>query len=42
MSTVGIRELRQNASVYLRLVAAGETIRIMDRGRQVDAFGGAG
>ncbi|HYM25291.1 MAG TPA: type II toxin-antitoxin system prevent-host-death family antitoxin [Vicinamibacterales bacterium] len=30
--TVGVRELRQNASVYLRRVQAGETIEITDRG----------
>jgi prevent-host-death family protein len=35
MSTIGIRELRQNASVYLRRVASGETLRIADRGRAV-------
>lgn len=35
MSTVGIRELRQRASELLRLVAAGETIEITDRGRPV-------
>ena len=35
MTTVGIRELRQNASAYLRRVEAGETIQIADRGRAV-------
>lgn len=35
MDTVGVRELRQNASVYLRRVAAGEHIAITDRGRIV-------
>jgi prevent-host-death family protein len=35
MSTVGVRELRQRASELLRLVAAGETIEITDRGRPV-------
>ena len=30
--TIGIRELRQNASKYLRRVRAGETITITDRG----------
>lgn len=35
MSTVGIRELRQRASELLRLVEAGETIEITDRGRPV-------
>jgi prevent-host-death family protein len=29
---IGVRELRQNASVYLRRVQAGETIEITDRG----------
>lgn len=32
METVGVRELRQNASVYLRRVAAGESITVTDRG----------
>ncbi len=35
MTVVGIRQLRQNASAYLRLVEAGETIEITDRGRPV-------
>jgi prevent-host-death family protein len=35
MTTVGIRELRQRASDLLRLVAAGETVEITDRGRPV-------
>ncbi len=35
MRAIGIRELRQNASVYLRRVESGETIRITDRGRAV-------
>jgi len=35
MTTVGIRQLRQNASVYLRRVEAGETIQITTRGRPV-------
>jgi prevent-host-death family protein len=35
MTTVGIRELRQNASALLRLVEDGETIEITDRGRPV-------
>ena len=29
---IGVRELRQNASAYLRRVQAGETIQITDRG----------
>ena len=32
---IGIRELRQNASAFLRLVKAGETIQIAERGRPV-------
>ena len=35
MNTVGVRELRQNASVLLRRVAAGESIVVTDRGRPV-------
>ncbi|MBA3417441.1 MAG: type II toxin-antitoxin system prevent-host-death family antitoxin [Geodermatophilaceae bacterium] len=35
MTSVGVRELRQRASELLRLVAAGETIEITDRGRAV-------
>jgi prevent-host-death family protein len=33
--SVGVRELRQNLSVYLRRVAAGETLRVTERGRPV-------
>jgi prevent-host-death family protein len=32
---VGVRELRQNLSVYLRRVEAGETLEVTDRGRPV-------
>ncbi len=32
---VGIRELRQKLSVYLRRVEAGETLEISDRGKTV-------
>lgn len=32
---VGVRELRQNLSKYLRRVARGETLRVGDRGRPV-------
>ena len=32
---VGVRELRQNLSVYLRRVAAGEVLEVTDRGRAV-------
>jgi prevent-host-death family protein len=35
MHRVGVRELRQNASVVLRRVAAGETVEVTDRGRAV-------
>jgi prevent-host-death family protein len=32
MRSIGIRELRQNASQYIRLVKAGETIEVTERG----------
>jgi prevent-host-death family protein len=32
---VGVRELRQNLSVYLRRVAEGETLEVTDRGHLV-------
>jgi len=32
---VGVRELRQNLSVYLRRVQAGETLEVTERGRPV-------
>ena len=35
MDSVGIRELRQQASKLLRRVEAGETIEVTDRGRPV-------
>ena len=35
MDTVGIRELRQNASAVLRRVAAGETVEVTDHGHPV-------
>lgn len=35
MRAIGIRELRQRASEFLRLVEAGETIEVTDRGRPV-------
>lgn len=35
MQTIGIRELRQGASRYLRAVEAGETFEVTDRGRPV-------
>ena len=35
MTVVGLRQLRQNASAYLRRVEAGETVLIASRGRPV-------
>jgi prevent-host-death family protein len=35
MKTTGVRELRQHASRYLALLAAGETVEVTDRGRPV-------
>ena len=35
MRSIGIRELRQQASRYLRSVERGETIEVTDRGRPV-------
>ena len=35
METIGVRELRQNASRYLARVAKGETIQVTDHGRPV-------
>jgi prevent-host-death family protein len=35
MRRIGIRELRQRASHYLREVQAGESIEVTDRGRPV-------
>jgi prevent-host-death family protein len=34
-SRVGVRELRQNLSVYLRRVTSGETLEVTERGRAV-------
>jgi prevent-host-death family protein len=34
-SRVGVRELRQNLSVYLRRVARGKTYEVTDRGQPV-------
>ena len=39
MSSVGIRELKQNASAVVARAAAGETITITDRGRPVAQLG---
>ena len=35
MQRIGVRELRQNASRYLALVAQGERFEVTDRGRPV-------
>jgi len=35
MVTIGIRELRQHASRYLRLVKAGQRVAVTDRGALV-------
>lgn len=35
MDRIGIRELRQNASEYVRRAERGETIEVTDRGRPV-------
>lgn len=35
MRRIGIRELRQNASEYIRAAEAGETLEVTDRGRPV-------
>lgn len=35
MTRVGVRELRQRASALLRLVEAGESVEVTDRGRPV-------
>jgi len=37
--TVGVAELRQNLSVYLRKVAAGERLVVTDRNRPVALLG---
>jgi len=36
---VGVRELRQNLSRYLRRVARGETLEVTERGRPVAILG---
>ena len=38
-SSVGVRELRQNLSVYLRRVVNGESLEVTDRGRAVALLG---
>ena len=35
LARVGVRELRQNLSVYLRRIEAGETLEVTERGRPV-------
>ncbi|HZJ50141.1 MAG TPA: type II toxin-antitoxin system prevent-host-death family antitoxin [Actinomycetota bacterium] len=35
MERIGVRELRQHASLWLRRVGAGESFEITDRGRPV-------
>lgn len=35
METIGVRELRQNASRWLKRVQAGESFEVTDRGRGV-------
>ncbi len=35
MRSIGVRELRQRASEYLRLVEHGETVEVTDHGRPV-------
>lgn len=35
MERIGVRELRQHASRWLRRVAAGESFEVTDRGRRV-------
>lgn len=39
MRSIGVRELRQNASRYLRDAQRGETIEITDRGRPIARLG---
>lgn len=33
--SIGVRELRQNLSVYLRKVKAGSTLRVTERGTEI-------
>jgi prevent-host-death family protein len=39
MNRVGVRELRQNLSVYLRRVRRGERLEVTERGRPVAVLG---
>lgn len=42
MERIGVRELRQNASRYLALVKAGETVEVTERGELVALLAPAG
>src|SRR6266540_4265104 len=42
MGAIGVRELRQNLSVYLRRVKAGETLEVKERGHRVALLAPAG
>ncbi len=39
MQRIGVRELRQHASTWVRRAAAGETLEVTDRGRPVARLG---
>jgi prevent-host-death family protein len=39
---IGVRELRQNLSVYLRRVKKGETLEVKERGQRVAVLAPAG
>jgi prevent-host-death family protein len=39
MERIGVRELRQHASTWVRRAAAGETLEVTDRGRPVARLG---
>ena len=39
MERVGVRELRQNLSVYLRRVKQGESVEVTERGKPVARLG---
>jgi prevent-host-death family protein len=39
MARIGVRELRQHASVWVRRAAAGEVLEVTDRGRPVARLG---
>ena len=41
LTRVGVRELRQNLSKYLRLVAQGQSLEVTERGRPVAVLGPA-